>query len=131
MAIFAIVPETMKVRFLPVFFALLMAGLELSSMSAVAQDKGLSPNESPDPNHGESSLSDDKGLPYDHEGKTKSSSRDSAAIYSKTSLLTPHATKSKAADHKPSTAKEEDDALSFNFLYYIIQRFKFSDLIDQ
>lgn len=33
------------------------------------------------------------------------------------------------ADQKTSSSKN-DDALSFNFLYYIIQKFKFSDLID-
>ncbi|NJN40991.1 MAG: hypothetical protein HC811_00795 [Flammeovirgaceae bacterium] len=31
---------------------------------------------------------------------------------------------------KPDSGKEED-ALSFNFLYYIIQKYKFSDIIDQ
>ena len=92
----------MKVRFLPALFSLLMAGLVLSSMSVEAQDKGLSPNELTEPNHAESNLNDEKGLPYDHEAKIKASSRDSAVTYSKTSLFTPHATKSKAAEHKSS-----------------------------
>jgi len=32
--------------------------------------------------------------------------------------------------NKPDSGKEED-ALSFNFLYYIIQKYKFSDILDQ
>lgn len=35
------------------------------------------------------------------------------------------------APHGGKPSKAEEDALSFNFLYYIIQKFKFSDIIDQ
>jgi hypothetical protein len=31
----------------------------------------------------------------------------------------------------PATKPEEEDALSFNFLYYIIQKFKISDIVEQ
>jgi negative regulator of genetic competence, sporulation and motility len=31
---------------------------------------------------------------------------------------------------KAKNEKEEDDALGFNFLYYIIQKFKISDIVD-
>lgn len=36
---------------------------------------------------------------------------------------------SKAKVDKPAE-KEEEDALSFNFLYYIISKFKYSDIVD-
>ncbi len=37
-----------------------------------------------------------------------------------------------ASPRKPDTKNEnaQDDILSFNFLYYIIQRFKLSDIVD-
>lgn len=37
-----------------------------------------------------------------------------------------------AAPRKPESKNEnpQDDILSFNFLYYIIQRFKLSDIVD-
>lgn len=37
-----------------------------------------------------------------------------------------------AASRKPDAKNEnpQDDILSFNFLYYIIQRFKLSDIVD-
>ena len=31
---------------------------------------------------------------------------------------------------KPSSEKTEEDPLSFNFLYFIIQKFKISDIVD-
>jgi hypothetical protein len=35
-----------------------------------------------------------------------------------------------AADSQKASKKPEDDAVPFNFLYYIIQRFKTSDIIE-
>ncbi|HEX5170746.1 MAG TPA: hypothetical protein VFW11_16345 [Cyclobacteriaceae bacterium] len=37
---------------------------------------------------------------------------------------------SKNAAGTSSTKEEDDDVLSFNFLYYIIQKFKMSDIVD-
>ncbi|NOS92718.1 MAG: hypothetical protein HOP30_12405 [Cyclobacteriaceae bacterium] len=37
---------------------------------------------------------------------------------------------SKAKAEKPADKEEEEDALSFNFLYYIISKFKYSDIVD-
>lgn len=36
----------------------------------------------------------------------------------------------KAKSDKPAEKEEEEDALSFNFLYYIISKFKYSDIVD-
>ena len=47
-------------------------------------------------------------------------------------MASPKSGKSKSTDgSKNPAAKPEDDALSFNFLYYIIQKFKISDIVEQ
>ena len=84
-----------------------------------------------DPNHSELNLNDDKTLLFEHESKPKGPSKDSVMIHNKPSLITTTPAKSKPSEHKTADSKEEDDALSFNFLYYIIQKFKISDLIDE
>jgi hypothetical protein len=38
--------------------------------------------------------------------------------------------KSNSDPSKPATKKNDEDAVSFNFLYYIIQRFKSTDIIE-
>jgi hypothetical protein len=106
----------MNVKFLPFALALSLVSFCLPTLCAQAQDKGLSPNELVDPAHVETTLNED------HEAKTKLASRDSVSIHNSTPAHT---------EQKPAGAKEDDDALSFNFLYYIIQKFKISDLIDE
>lgn len=44
-------------------------------------------------------------------------------------VITDH--QSDAASSKQQGKKEDDDVLSFNFLYYIIQKFKMSDIVNQ
>ncbi len=122
----------MKVNILPFVLLFALVGLVSPSLSVQAQDKGLSPNELLDPNHSELSVSDDKALPVDHESKPKVAGRDSSMMNSKLPTLTNPVSKSKSAEHKTAASKDEDDdALSFNFLYYIIEKFKISDLIDE
>lgn len=41
------------------------------------------------------------------------------------------ASKVRNGSKKHSADSKEKDALSFNFLYYIIQKYKFSDIVDQ
>lgn len=41
------------------------------------------------------------------------------------------ASKVRKGTKKPSGEAKEKDVLSFNFLYYIIQKYKFSDIVDQ
>ena len=65
---------------------------------------------------------DDKPLIFELE--IKAAKKDSVQI-----KVPQPAIKSKSDQAKPSSSKEED-ALSFNFLYYIIQKFKISDLVD-
>lgn len=98
----------------------------LISLSAVAQEElppGIpSVENQQDPN--QLNINQDKALLYEPARVT----RDSVVVNN-----TPRTSQGQST--KPRTTgkqtKEEEDALSFNFLYYIIQKFKFSDIIDQ
>lgn len=95
----------------------------LLAISAQAQDE--IPSVDPlDSSHREYNLEDDKALIYDH--SVHIPARDSSQVVRVLPVNQP-AKPSKPDAHK----KDEDDALSFNFIYYIIQKFKMSDLIDQ
>jgi hypothetical protein len=118
----------MKVKILHFTTAFFLVGGALLSISAKAQREGLSPGEFQDPNHLEYSLNEDKPLLTEHDSKSKTPTRDSITLHNK-SVSAGTSTKPKSTEHNKS--KEEDDALSFNFLYYIIQKFKISDLIDE
>jgi hypothetical protein len=121
----------MKVKILHLIPALFLAGGMLLSNVAKAQHEGLSPNESQDPEHLEYTANEEKPAVADHDGKSKLLNRDSLGAHNRPS--SPTASKAKSPDHNKSVgSKEEDeDALSFNFLYYIIQKFKISDLVDE
>lgn len=95
----------------------------LLAISAQAQDE-LPSVDPQDPAHNEYNLEDDKALIYDH--STHLPARDSVQVL-RVAPMTQAAKPAKPDAHK----KDEDDALSFNFIYYIIQKFKMSDLIDQ
>ena len=68
---------------------------------------------------------DEKPLLYDPEGKTSRTTIDSSS--SKSPSLTP--TKKPPMPAEVKKSKEESDPLNFNFLFYIIQKFKSSDLM--
>lgn len=64
----------------------------------------------------------------------KSTSNGEKSSQSKEQLIiTPKSGKPKTgeASSKNPAVKPEEDALSFNFLYYIIQKFKISDIVEQ
>lgn len=76
-----------------------------------------------DPN--QININEDKPLLYEPTRTT----RDSVSVApARTNSTAPAKPK---APNGGKTSKAEEDALSFNFLYYIIQKFKFSDIIDQ
>jgi hypothetical protein len=75
-------------------------------------------------NHPELNLDDDKTLLLESEGQKPSSSQP----IQKEAVTVNKSAKSKSDKAQPD--KEEEDALSFNFLYYIIQKFKISDIVD-
>ena len=97
-------------------------------LSAQAQEE-LPIIENPDPTHREFNLNEDKILIYDRSNHS-STARDSAQLMMTPRVVPTHT--NKAAKPDASKSKEaDDDALSFNFLYYMLQKFKLSDLIDQ
>ncbi len=95
-------------------------------LSANAQEEGSSLNEFQDLNqNSELNLEEDKTLIFES---------DSKPVKREVEVASPNkpATKAKSSEAvKSGNSKEEEDALSFNFLYYIIQKFKYSDLLDQ
>ena len=99
----------------------------LLSQNSFAQD-GLPPQYFQEPTNQELNLNEDKPLLYE-----QNESRSSRSILSYTSqrdsLITTSA--KQHASKKARAENKEDDALSFNFLYYIIQKYKISDIVDQ
>lgn len=114
----------MKVKVLDVCFGLALSMAASYGLFAQPSHEGLSPRDLQDPNHQELNLNDDKTLLYEPDVKTKTN-RDSIVAHARP-MLTPIG-RSKAGN-KPS---DDDDALSFNFLYFIIQKFKITDLVDE
>ena len=97
----------------------------LLAFSAQAQEE-LPIIEGPDPAHRDLNFNEDKTLIYDHPSQN-SIIRDSLHVMPRTinKVTKPEAPK------EALKVRNEDDALSFNFLYYMIQKFKLSDLINQ
>ncbi len=92
-----------------------------------AQEEGQTVTEVQELNqqHPELNLSDDKTLLMDADvkaPKSQSNTREAGQVNN---------IKSKSdGPTKPSSEKTEEDPLSFNFLYFIIQKFKISDIVD-
>jgi len=101
------------------------------SISVKAQD-AMPVLEPQDPIHRELNLDEDKTLIYDHPSHTSTTVRDSV-VQAPVRIVptTPAARNQKSDNHKNSRSEKEEDALSFNFLYYMLQKFKMSDWIDQ
>lgn len=94
---------------------------------AMAQEEGIPGYELQDPVH-PGINAEEKTLLVDPEIRSFRPVRDSIA--SRTySTTTPK--KSSEASKSAAKPKNDEDPLSFNFLYYIIQKFKVSDIIDQ
>ena len=106
-----------------------MAAVFLIAFSAQAQEE-LPILETQDPPHRELNLDEDKVLIYDHSNHIWQA-KDSVQVGVR--IVASHPAKiSKQDAHKGSLKEREgEDALSFNFLYYMFQKFKMSDLIDQ
>lgn len=106
-----------------------LAALFLLTFSVKAQDE-LPILETQDPIHQELNLGEDKPLIYDHPSHS-SVVKDSVQFTPR--ILPGQSVKNtKSEAHKNGRKdKDEEDALSFNFLYYMFQKFKMSDWIDQ
>ena len=124
----------MKTKFSHILASATIVLISLLSFATFAQDEGRTSNELQDINHQELNINDeDKTLIYEYDARSGKN------ISSETHLnsVIPSKAKITETQHKPtptpnsSNTKEGDDALSFNFLFYIIQKYKFSDIIDQ
>lgn len=121
----------MKLRFSGVLgfaFALIV----LSTLSANAQE-GVPNNEIPDlTGHPELNLNEDKTLIFEPERTSTSGEKSNNKEQITTTPSRTTKVKSGEATPKNGSGKNpEEDALSFNFLYYIIQKFKISDIVEQ
>lgn len=104
----------------------------LLSFTAYAQEE-TPIIEGPDPAHRELNFSEDKTLLYD-----QPTIQHTQPVYHQPGVrdTVTVAPKSINRTTRPETTREgqkprnEEDALSFNFLYYIIQKYKLSDLIE-
>ena len=103
------------------------AAVILIAFSVQAQEE-LPVLETQDPEHRELNLDEDKTLIYDHPSHT-SVARDTIALVPR--LQPAKGQKPEPGKNARKESGEGDDALSFNFLYYMIQKYKLSDLIDQ
>ncbi|MBX2941065.1 MAG: hypothetical protein KF860_01860 [Cyclobacteriaceae bacterium] len=113
---------------LPYILAVCTVGcVALFSQEAVAQDGAYPPRNFQEPSYQELNLNEDKSLIYDVSESRPSRSTPKSIQRDSTSL---NSMKPKA-NRKSSVEKKEEDPLSFNFLYYIIQKYKISDIVDQ
>lgn len=107
-----------------------IAAVFLVTLNAWAQDE-LPILETQDPSHQELNLGEDKILLYDqssHFGTVRDTAQSVSARQT-----TAHPVKAAKPESHKANAKEREgeDVLSFNFLYYMIQKFKMSDLVDK
>jgi hypothetical protein len=102
--------------------------LTASTVNSVFAQEGSPINETPElgpPTFSDPSTKEEKPLLSEPEGKS--------TLQKEQTVITPASTKAKGKNSESTkpTGKTEEDALSFNFLYYIIQKFKISDIVDQ
>lgn len=116
-----------KGKFYQVFAFLSFALIVLAVAPAVAQE-GSPNHEDPEliPLPPDQDLREDKPLLFDPEGKPSNS----VQRESQTPVVKPKP-KSGESNTPTKPGTKEEDALSFNFLYYIIQKFKISDIVEQ
>ncbi len=97
----------------------------LISLSARAQEE-TPISEVPDPLHREINYNEDKTLLIDQPAQNQPGARDTSLVVPKptTRMVRPEQTK------EGQKGRNEEDALRFNFLYYIIQKYKISDIIE-
>lgn len=121
----------MKIKFSYILNSLIIAGASFLSFDSFAQDEGLPSYELQDANNQELNYSDeDKTLIF--EPDVKSSKQTPSETHQTTSIVSPKGkTDSNKQTSHNTNIKEGEDALSFNFLYYIIQKYKGSDIVDQ
>lgn len=104
--------------------------LLLIVFNASAQEGGMPSNEIPDVNFRSDNTIDEKPLLTDPEKSNSERSyqnKDQIVPATRSSKPTP----TNQVKGNSNSKEEEEDALSFNFLYYLIQKFKISDIVEQ
>lgn len=104
---------------------LLLAVCLLSSPASAQESTGTDiqePNNHPELNQGE-----DKTVIMESDMKTM---KVSPARETNTTSSSVKKQEQQKPSSNPSSDKTQEDPLSFNFLYFIIQKFKFSDIVD-
>lgn len=123
----------MKTRCRQLFFLTLLF-VSAASVGAFAQDAGMSDSEMIN----EGVVSDEKGAFIPGE-ELRYSQRSAGLVMAKDSVvLQKHDFRMQRAAKKPAekaadkqnTRPKDDSILTFNFLYYIIQKYKLQDVID-
>ncbi|MEK6781642.1 MAG: hypothetical protein AABY93_08045 [Bacteroidota bacterium] len=124
----------MKIKFSQLFASVAILVVSHLSFPSFAQEEESLPYELQDANNQELNINnEDKALIYEHEvmpEKISSSESNQNAVQVSSKSKNSESGKSSSTPPRAST-KEGEDALSFNFLYYIIQKYKFSDIVDQ
>lgn len=107
--------------------------LTISAVSSASAQDGAPVNEYPELSpFQDPTVKEDKPLIYEPEGKSTQKEQTVNTTTTTSSTATSSKTKAKTSEsNKTAASKNEEDALSFNFLYYIIQKFKISDIVDQ
>lgn len=103
-----------------------LAAAMLFSLSALAQEEATI-IEGPDPLHREVNYSEDKTLLYDQPAMHQ------FPVAKDTMTVAPRPVHRVVRPEMPREGlktRGEEDALRFNFLYYIIQKYKISDIIE-
>jgi hypothetical protein len=112
-----------------IFSLLVLTGLGLLAIPAFSQEESQSNTEMQELNsHQELNLNDDKTLLMDVDAKPPKIVpivRDAPPSYQPNSKK-----QEQQKSLNQSAEKTQEDPLSFNFLYYIIQKFKISDIVD-
>ncbi|MBK5278589.1 MAG: hypothetical protein JJE09_06965 [Bacteroidia bacterium] len=121
----------MKIKFSRILTSSMLAYALLLTFPSLAQE-GTFPYELQDANNQELNLSDeDKTLIFEQEVKPVKN----APAESLQNASSVPAKSKNSASNKPvvnnTNVKGKDDALSFNFLYYIIQKYKASDIVGE
>ena len=103
----------------------------LIGFKANAQDEGQPPPQQEvqelNQQHPELNLSDDKTLLIDADVKAPQNQPTAHEVGNTTNT---GKNKSDSSNKPSSNDKTEEDPLSFNFIYFIIQKFKASDIVD-
>ncbi len=121
----------MKPKLIRILFAFSLIVYSLISVEQVhAQDADPADTyEGNDEKEREPAYSPIEQLDQHHKTQPSSIVKDSAALATKLVIQRP--AKPAAENSKPDSKQSSDDSiLSFNFLYYIIQKYKLQDIVD-